>query len=180
MLVALDSVFTVSHTPPMSAIDQSRAVKILLLERPSRKLVIRRAVGANDYFSYCSEVGCEDFDKTWGEFQLLSGTLGEPMGLWLPDALVRPGSSTYVIGIEVPMAYDGALPEGTEVIELPPTTFVVFHAPPGQTMFEDVRNAISRYDPNWDGCSWDKATAPTFQFAPDNERGYIEGHPIRK
>jgi hypothetical protein len=51
------------------------------------------------YFEYCEEVGCE----VWNEVGQIEPALHEPMGLWLPEALLKPNTSSYVQGVEVPL-----------------------------------------------------------------------------
>ena len=164
----------------MSVVVQTGTFQPALIERPARKLVILRSIEATDYYAFCEEIGCDVFEKTWGELQQLEGAMGDPMGLWLPEMLVRHGTSIYAIGIEVTADYVGPLPDGTEVIDLLPTTYLLFHAPPSQTMFDAVRTQIGQYDPASHGLSWAKDSAPVFQFAPDDVHGYTEGHPVKR
>lgn len=37
-------------------------VLIQIVEKPMRKVIIKRGIQANDYFTYCQEVGCD----VWG------------------------------------------------------------------------------------------------------------------
>lgn len=41
------------------------------------------------------------------------------MGLWLPKHLQRRGTSPYAQGVEVPSDFDGSIPEGFDIINLP-------------------------------------------------------------
>lgn len=47
------------------------------------------------------------------------GVLYEPIGMWLPESMRAPGTSEYAQGVEVPLEYDGEIPEGFDCIELP-------------------------------------------------------------
>ena len=75
----------------------ANTVFVQVIERPERKLILKRGVRAEDYFTYCEEVGCE----IWGLLCSVREALQEPLGLWLPDRLIRPGTSRYVQGVEV-------------------------------------------------------------------------------
>ncbi|WP_366936699.1 AraC family transcriptional regulator [uncultured Clostridium sp.] len=44
--------------------DNIRNVFVQVIEKPARKVIIKRGVKAADYFVYCEEVGCE----IWGDF----------------------------------------------------------------------------------------------------------------
>ena len=44
----------------------------------------------------------------------------EPIGMWLPSHLINKGTSQYVQGVEVPLDYSNDIPDGYELIELPP------------------------------------------------------------
>ncbi|HRR90575.1 MAG TPA: AraC family transcriptional regulator, partial [Eubacteriales bacterium] len=107
------------------------AVFVQILDRPARKLILKRGKKATHYFEYCEEAGCE-IDS---ELSKISGALGEPMGLWLPKSLVKEGTSTYVQGVEVAEDFLGKIPEGFEIVTLPPCKMMVFQGPP----FEDEK-----------------------------------------
>jgi AraC-like DNA-binding protein len=50
----------------------SEVVFTQIVERPARKLILWRSKKADDYFSYCEEVGCDENDNTlpWDFFAL--------------------------------------------------------------------------------------------------------------
>ena len=52
------------------------------------------------------------------------------MGLWLPDNMIKPGTSKYVQGVEVPVNYEGDVPDGFDIIDLPPCKMMVFQGQP--------------------------------------------------
>ena len=57
----------------------------------------------------------------WGILTSMKSLCGEPVCLWLPQAYVAPGTSTYVQGVEVEENYAGPVPEGFDVISnIPP------------------------------------------------------------
>lgn len=152
-----------------------------IVERPKRKALIKRGKRANGYFSYCEEVDCD----IWGLLLSVKEALYEPVGMWLPDHLVKPGTSVYVQGVEVPHDYDGDVPEGLELITLDPQMYMVFQGEPYddkefQTFVGEVMRAIERYDPKLYGYDWDYGSAPRCQLEPQGYRGYIEMHPVKK
>lgn len=154
-------------------------VFVHLVERPARRLILQRGTRATDYWAYCEELGCD----VWGTLSSLKNTLGEAMGMWLPESLRKPGTSEYVMGVEVALTYDGPIPDGMECIDLTPTKYLVFQGQPypEEKMAEaiaDVWKAIEAYNPAPTGYRWADDVAPRYQLAPMGERGYIEGRPV--
>ncbi|MCL1979161.1 MAG: AraC family transcriptional regulator [Methanomassiliicoccaceae archaeon] len=159
---------------------QKQTIFVQVTERPKRKAIIKRGVAAEHYFTYCEEVGCE----VWGILESIKGAAYEPAGFWLPPKLIRKGTSKYVQGVEVPFNYDGAVPEGFEIIELEPCRMAVFQGEPyPEEEFEnaigDVWDAMEKYDPKVFGYEWADADAPRFQLMPVGSRGYIEARPVK-
>ena len=69
----------------MQARPNPGTVFVQVIDRPARKLIIKRGIKARDYFEYCEEVGCD----IWGLLCSVKEALYEPMGLWLPDHFGR-------------------------------------------------------------------------------------------
>ena len=152
-----------------------------VIERPARKLILKRGFKAEDYFAYCGEVGCD----VWGILESIKGALYESIGLWLPEGMRKPGTSEYCQGVEVPVDFSGTIPEGFDIIDLPPCKYMVFNSEPyDDDAFEqaigEVWEAIERYDPKLYGWEWAPEAGPRFQLAPVGARGYIEGVPVRE
>ncbi len=152
--------------------EKSKTVFVQVIEKPERKVLIKRGKTAEGYFTYCSEVGCD----VWG--LLTSMTKGEPVCLWLPDALIKEGTSKYVQGVEVDIDYDGAVPDGFDVITLPKSKYLMFQGEPFEE--EDyceaivaVQEAMNNYDTSVLGLERD-GTNPRIQLEPIGKRGYIE------
>ncbi|WP_203568719.1 hypothetical protein [Aestuariimicrobium ganziense] len=103
-----------------------------VLERPARRLVLKRSRSADDYFSYVDEVGCgtSDASAPWDELVRITEAIDEPVGLWLPEAMRPAGTGSYAHGVEVPADWAGDLPEGFDVIDLEPCTFMAFQGEP--------------------------------------------------
>lgn len=151
-----------------------QSVFVQLIQKPERKVILKRGVSAEDYFSYCGEVGCD----VWGLLTSMDSLCGEPVCLWLPEPYRKPGTSVYVQGVEVEAGYDGVIPEGFDMVILPPAEYLMFQGEPFRE--EDyceaitaVQQAMDRYDPALIGCRWDH-TNPRVQLEPRGERGYIE------
>ena len=154
--------------------EQVKNVFIQVVQKPERRVIIKRGVKASDYFAYCEEVGCD----VWGLLQSIKSISGEPVCLWLPRKYIKPGTSEYVQGVEVPADYDGALPEGFEILELPAAKYMMFQGEPFAEedyclAIEEVKEAIRRYDPSVTGYRWDEEN-PRIQLEPVGSRGYIE------
>lgn len=155
-------------------------VFVQVVERPERKLIIKRGAKADNYWDYCNEVGCD----IWGELCSIKQALYEPIGMWLPENLRNPGTSKYAQGVEVPVDYSGKMPEGYELIDLPACKVMVFQGPPykDDVMTEaisDLWQVMSTYNPEIYGFRWADQDGPRFQLAPMGERGYIEARPVR-
>jgi len=158
----------------------ANTVFVQVVDRPQRKLIIKRGEKAKDYFAYCEEVGCD----VWGILTSVKEALNEPMGLWLPNNLVKPGTSVYVQGVEVPKDYQGEVPEGFDLIDLQQCKMMIFQgAPYDDEVFMDeiaeLWRVIKEYDPTLYGFEWADDDGPRFQLEPQGYRGYIEGKPVR-
>lgn len=155
-------------------------VFLQIINKPARKVIIKRGVSATEYWSYCEEVGCD----VWGLLQSIPSIGGEPVCLWLPEAYQKEGTSQYVQGAEVPLSYDGIIPEGFDMIELPASSYLMFQGEPFEEedyclAINEVKAAADKYDPAVIGYSWDK-TNPRIQLEPIGTRGYIELLPVQK
>ena len=156
-----------------------KSVFVQIVEKPARKAIIKRGKTATEYFKYCEEVGCD----VWGLLCSMKSISGEPVCLWLPDHLLQEGTSQYVQGVEVPLDYDGQIPEGFDVIDLPQCKYMMFQGEPfAEENFEEailqMWDAIKKYNPETVGYRWDP-TNPRIQLEPIGERGYIELHPVK-
>lgn len=157
-----------------------RNVFIQVIEKPERKVIIKRAEKAHDYYTYCDEVSCD----VWGLLTSIKSISGEPVCLWLPEKLRKPVTNEYVQGAEVEIDYSGTVPEGFEVITLPAATYLMFRGEPfEEENFEaaitEIWNAEQKYNPEFIGFEWDKEN-PRIQLEPIGERGYIELMPVKR
>ena len=164
----------------MSEKQKANTIFVQVVERPARKLILKRGIKAEDYFAYCEEVGCEVWDVLTG----IREALYEPMGMWLPQNLRKPGTSVYAQGVEVPADYSGKVPEGLELIDLPQCKMMIFQGQPyDDAVFEEAIGSfwevIKNYNPEIYGFKWADEDGVRFQLEPQGYRGYIEGRPVR-
>lgn len=156
-----------------------KTVFVQIIEKPARKVMIKRGIKAADYFAYCEEVGCD----IWGLLVSINSISGEPVSMWLPKAYIKEGTSEYVQGVELPLNYEGVIPEGLDMIELPASKYLMFQGEPFEEenyceAIEQVWEAIKKYNPSNIGYNWDNAN-PRIQLEPIGTRGYIELMPVK-
>ena len=166
-----------------------------IVERPKRKLLLRRSKSADEYFSYCEEFGCTNDESgnsiPWEIASHIKEALYEPVGVWLPENMRTPVadgsdlSGEYAHGVEVPADYAGEIPDGFDAIDLPPCKMLVFQGEP----FDDAKydeaisslwERIEEFNPIVYGYEYADELAPRMQLAPFGWRGYIEMRPIRE
>lgn len=157
-----------------------------IVERPKRKLLLKRAVQAADYFSYCEEVGCalSGQSKPWEILTQIKEALNEPAGCWLPKQMIKEGTGAYVHAVELPFDYTGEVPEGFEIIDLEACKMLVFQGEPYDDEYYDeaigaLWERIEKFNPEVYGYTYDFDIAPRMQLEPQGWRGYIELYPIR-
>ena len=64
----------------MSKAQKASSIFVQVVDRPARKMILKRGIKAADYYAYCEEVGCEVWDVLCG----IKQALYEPVGMWLP------------------------------------------------------------------------------------------------
>ena len=156
-----------------------KSVFLQVVEKPERKVIIKRGKEATEYFKYCEEVGCD----VWGLLCSMKAISGEPVCLWLPKNHIKAGTSEYVQGVEVATDYSAEIPDGFEVIELPKCKYIMFQGEPFEEenfgeAIQQVSDAIKKYNPQSIGYAWDDSN-PRIQLEPIGTRGYIELHPVK-
>jgi len=164
-------------------------VFVQVVERPARKIMLRRGKTATDYYEYCTEVdsegaACEASDQIWGILSSVKEAMYEPIGMWLPDHMIPEGTSKYVQGVELPLDYNKPVPEGFEMTQAPACRMMVFQGPPYddenfEEAISDIWEIMKTYDPKIYGYEWADQDAPRFQLSPMGYRGYIEARPVR-
>ena len=164
----------------VSNMSEIRNVFIQVIEKPARKVIIKRGIKATEYFSYCEEVGCD----VWGLLKSIKSISGEPVCLWLPKELRKPVTNEYVQGVEVEADYAGPVPEGFEIIDLPSATYLLFRGEPFDdenyvAAINEIWDAEEKYNPEFIGFEWDDKN-PRIQLEPVGKRGYLELVPVKK
>jgi len=165
----------------MTEYTKSNTVFVQVIERPARKVILKRGIKATHYFEYCEEVGCD----VWGILSSIKEAMYEPMGMWLPENLREEGTSRYTQGVEVPIDYNGEVPAGFDIVDLSPCKMMVFQGEPYEDeKFEieiaNIWKIIKNYKPEIYGFKWADEDGPRFQLAPMGYRGYIEARPVRE
>ncbi|MDE6585205.1 MAG: AraC family transcriptional regulator [Clostridia bacterium] len=180
--IALFTPYGVKYKPVerrTKSMQNTRNIFIQVIDKPERKVIIKRGVKATDYWAYCNEVGCD----VWGILTSIKSISGEPVCLWLPKKFIKDSTSEYVQGVEVPLGYNGKVPDGFDVITLPAAKYLMFQGEPFAeedfgTAIEEVQDAIKKYDPSAIGYEWDGEN-PRIQLEPVGTRGYIELLPVK-
>lgn len=167
--------------------NQTAVIFTQIVERPARKLILKRSKAAGDYFAYVEEVGCGDQNASapWDVLVGIREALYEPVGLWLPENMRPDGTGVYAHGVEVPADYQGDVPEGFDVIDLAPCKLMVFQGEPYddadfQTAVGVCMERIGSFNPEVYGYEYAPELAPRMQLAPQGWRGYIEMLPVRE
>ena len=167
--------------------NETIAIFTQIVERPARKLLLKHAKAADDYFSYVAEVGCgkQNNSATWDILCEIKEALYEPVGVWLPDNMRPDGTGVYAHGVEVPADYSGAIPDGFDLIDLAPCKLMIFQGEPYKD--EDFDKAvlscmekIDIFNPQVYGYEFAPEIAPRMQLNPEGWRGYIELRPVRE
>lgn len=170
---------------PMPKEPIKRSMTVTAVARPTRKLILKRArkaKAADGHFVICEELGCD-----WvGQMNSIPERLHNAAGLTLPPNLIVPGTTDAAVGTEVPIDYNKPIPEGFEVIELPPCTMLYFQGAP----FEDENSfseaigilweLMDAYDPKLYGWEYAPEIAPYCNFGAEAETGALMARPVRK
>ena len=127
-------------------------IYIQTVRKPERLCIIKRGRRAEDYFPYCEEASCD----VWGILMSMKSLCGEPVSLWLPEKYKKPGTSTYVQGVEVETDYMGMIPEGFDIIHLPEAEYLMFQGQPFREedyceAIRTVQALMDSYDPAYLG-----------------------------
>ena len=157
----------------------AKTIFVQVIERPARKVLLKRGIKANGYFQYSEEVGCD----VWALLSSVKEALYEPIGMWLPTHLIKPRTSQYVQGVELPLDYSNVVPDGYDLIKLPACKMMVFQGEPYhdddfREAITEVWDTIEKFNPTIYGFEWAPQKAPRFQLAPMGYRGYIEARPV--
>lgn len=167
---------------PMSKEMISRTMTVTAVERPARKLILVRSVNATEYLSFCEEMGCD-----WeGLFNSISEKFDTSALLTLPSNLIKHGTGNTASGVEVPLNYNKAIPNGCDIIELPPCTMLYFQG----ASYEDENDfseaigtlweMMDTYNPAQFGWQYAPELAPYFNFGASSKTGAKMARPVKK
>ncbi|NCB33057.1 MAG: AraC family transcriptional regulator [Erysipelotrichia bacterium] len=156
-----------------------RNVFIQVIDKPAHKAIVKRGIKAEEYWTYCNEVGCD----VWGVLTSMKSLCKEPVCLWLPEKYRTPGTSKYVQGVETEIDDAAEVPEGFDIIDFPEQKYLMFQGEPFRE--EDyceaiaaVEQAMDNYETSLIGYAWDD-DSPRIQLEPRGERGYIEMRAVK-
>ena len=160
--------------------EKVKNVFIQTVEKPARKVIIKRGKKADNYWDYCQEVGCD----IWGILTSIKSLGGEPVCMWLPEQFRAENTSEYVQGVEVAADYDGEIPQGFDVIDLPAAKYMMFQGEPFEEedyckAIEELQYSMNNYNPAVIGLKWDNDN-PRIQLEPIGTRGYIELRAVKQ
>lgn len=99
---------------------------------------------------------------------------------------MQDGKKIYFYGTGVPLDYDGEVPEGFEVREIPASDYLVFSFPVFDFMTEnvDVMGAVEElafhFDPSERGYSWNEENCQIYQRHYPEKLGYQVVRPVKK
>lgn len=159
----------------------SSTITVQAAERPARKMILLRSAHAADYFSFCEEKGCE-----WeGLLNSVAEKMDAAACITLPMNLTAAGTSPIAAGIEVPADYAKAVPEGYDIIDLPPCTLLYFRGMPYENE-EDFGEAITiafdaveHYKPELYGYALADELCPRFNFGASGDTGAKLAIPVK-
>lgn len=139
---------------------------------------------ADSYFGFwenhdCDEV-CGTIDSMSNEMHPV--VIGHTAG-WFH---AEKGKRGYFYGLGVPADYNGKVPEGYEIREVPESYYLVFYHPPFDFLkdCEDVMNSVEQLAWNYDcqaqGYRWNEDECPCYQRHWPETLGYEVLRPVKK
>jgi len=158
-----------------------RTVTVTIIDKEPCKLILKRGITSTGYFEYCAEMGCD----AWEILETVPGALDKPVFLELPPCLIAPGTSRAACALEIPAGFDGEIPEGFDVIDLPSRLYMWFNGAP----YEDEDDfcvaigiaweAMEAYDPAPFGRQYAPELAPSFNFGSSAAGGAKMAVPVK-
>lgn len=183
--------------------ENQRTVTVTVVEKPACKLILSRGTRAKDYFELCDEIGCdkaerlEEIARTVSSEAYGTKTLnhiypgksascfGRVSYVNLPEKLRLPGTEGAAFALEVPSDYDFDIPDGFDMVDLPPFLYMWFQGVPYEDenwfgcAHEELARAISNYKPELYGYAFAKDSAPHFMYGTSAETGCKEMIPAK-
>ena len=111
----------------------------------------------------------------WELLKSITSISGEPVCLFLPEAMCNPRENSYVQGCEVDQNFNGIVPDGLEILELPAADHLMFQGEPFEQedfgkAIQEIWDAEQEYDPAVIGYQWDDSN-PKIQLELIGTRG---------
>lgn len=162
--------------------ENQRTVTVTIVEKPTRKLILKRGVTSTCYFEFCEEMGCDAFEL----LEAIPQALEKAVFLELPPSMITPGTSRAAAALEVPVDFSGSIPEGFDLVDLPPHLYMWFSGAPyeDESMFgvahEELYRAIAHYKPELYGYEYAKDAAPIFHYFASAATGVRQMIPVRR
>ncbi len=166
----------------METAENPRIVTVTIIEKPTCKLLLKRGINSTDYFSYCGEMGCDAFER----LETIPHALEKVVFLELPPCMIAPGTSKAAAALEVPFDFDGEIPDGFALVDLPSHLYMWFNGAPfeDENMFgaahQELYNAIAKYKPERYGYEYAKDSAPVFHYFASAVNGVRQMIPVRQ
>lgn len=155
---------------------------VTLIHKEKRKLILLHSQNATEYFSFCEEVGCD-----WeGLLNSNPHKLDTAALLTLADFLLKPGYGKIACGIEVPISFNGKIPNGYEITDLPECDMLYFQSQKYDNeedypkMISQVFDAIDKFDYQSFGYIPNDSLAPRFNFGAEKNTGARFALPVIK
>ena len=183
--------------------ENQRTVTVTIVEKPACKLILSRRIKATHYFELCEEIGCDKAElleeiartvssEAYGTKTLnhiypgnSASNIGRVSYVNLPFHLRLPATSGAAFALEVPADYNLDIPDGFDIVDLPPFLYMWFQGAPYEDenwfgcAHEELARAISNYKPELYGYEFAKDSAPHFMYGTSAATGCKEMIPVR-
>ena len=165
--------------------ENQRTVTVTVVEKPVRKLILKRGIKSGGYFEFCEEIGCDAFEI----LETVPGALEKVVFVELPPSMIAEGTSKAAAAVEVPVDFiekNGKVPDGFDIIDLPQGVYMWFNGAPyeDEGMFglahEELYRAIANYKPEVYGYEFAPDDAPHFHYGTSAATGCKELIPVKQ
>ena len=159
-----------------------RTVTVTVIEKPNCKLVLNRGIQSQGYFDYDAEMGCDKFEI----LEAVSPTLDKVAFIELPPCMITPGTSRAAAAVEVPADFNGNIPEGFEIADLPTHLYMCFNGAPYEDenwygeAHQELYRVIDSYKPELYGYEYAKDEAPIFNHFASAKDGVRQIIPVKR
>ena len=165
--------------------ESTRTATVTIVEKSARKLLLKRGIAARDYFALCAEIGCDSWEALEA-FSSVNEVLDRVSFVKLPPHMIKPGTSVAVFALEISDDYNGVVPEGFEIIDLPNFTYMWFQGAPYEDedwyghAHAEMSRTIEGYKPELYGYEFARDEAPSYNYGASAATGVREMLPVRR